>query len=669
VSDYRKPGNRYLATSPANGRLMWGAINMSRPTWPLPVNSYVKILKGMSRCLRSSAGGDMRTGTANVLKGVIFGFLAGLLWLGEAPQARASALCPAAVTQPVVVAPTAGTPGTCTVTTTAPCTFNEVTGLVCPLPGGSACTGTPGAPGMCSVTSAPSNCSFNPAGTAAVCSLPRGSACMGVVLPGPAHVVNRTATGFKLQNGVCTNQGAGLDPSAFSGAALASQALSDLSQTTTQETSRNTINKMSERREAEQQRCAEGFTRVDGECQRIPSPAPEEKKVVEAKPAPEPSHKPKKAKKPKRAAILPEEQLPVAKAARRKKPQPKPRQVTVAPPPAMVCKDGPCAPIPVEPAVRFGTWTQVIGDYEHRDASSPAFVTADTGLLVPLGIGVQSRTGTVGFQAGGDFTTRGVLFPDDGLIVGAMAGFVSSKLTLNTSSLSGNLAIVNNGSGQMNANLLGPVAGLYASYFNNGFSTDLLLKVDVFNLNETFNDNLAFTSGGVLADGTFLPAFNFFASGSGSTSLLAATVFGDLNYRYIINPHFWIEPTVGAQYTNTSYGGGAANLGLEDGALVMVQGGARFGTDFFLGNGIHTTTILTGLAYDDVLVSGGFIPGAGFLGNNILAHADQGQVRGRGVLAFNFDFGQGISSFVQGEVRGGKGLFGAGGKAGVRVQW
>jgi hypothetical protein len=79
---------------------------------------------------------------------------------------------------------------------------------------------------------------------------------------------------------------------------------------------------MSERREAEQQRCAEGFTRVDGECQRIPSPAPEEKKVVEAKPAPEPSHKPKKAKKPKRAAILPEEQLPVAKAARRKKPQP-----------------------------------------------------------------------------------------------------------------------------------------------------------------------------------------------------------------------------------------------------------------------------------------------------------------------------------------------------------
>ena len=35
----------------------------------------------------------------------------------------------------------------------------------------------------------------------------------------------------------------------------------------------------------------------------------------------------------------------------------------------------------------------------------------------------------------------------------------------------------------------------------------------------------------------------------------------------------------------------------------------------------------------------------------------------------NLDFGQGFSSFVQGEVRGGAHLFGTGGKAGVRYQW
>src|ERR1019366_8641376 len=123
------------------------------------------------------------------------------------------------------------------------------------------------------------------------------------------------------------------------------------------------------------------------------------------------------------------------------------------------------------------------------------------------------------------------------------------------------------------------------------------------------------------------------------------------------------------QYTNSSYGSNAANLGLADGNLVMVQGGARFGTTALINNRVLMTTTLTGLAYDDVLVAGGFIPAAAFNGQNLLVQADQGKVRGRGVLAFNFDCGQGVTSFVQGEVRGGSGLFGAGGKAGVRYVW
>ena len=49
--------------------------------------------------------------------------------------------------------------------------------------------------------------------------------------------------------------------------------------------------------------------------------------------------------------------------------------------------------------------------------------------------------------------------------------------------------------------------------------------------------------------------------------------------------------------------------------------------------------------------------------------ADEGLLRGRGILALNFDFGDGMSSFVQGDVYGGAHLFGAGGKAGMRYQW
>jgi Autotransporter beta-domain len=546
----------------------------------------------------------MRTGTSDDLKGVTFSILAGLLWLGAPPQAWASSLCPQFVTQPVV--------------TSAQCFPFE---------------GDP-----------------FPCGTAPACPTPLPD---GVAFCTPGTVVNRTLPGFRLQNGVCTNSGSGgIDPSAFSGAALASQALSALSQTTTQETSRSTVSRIIDRREQEEQRCAEGFSRVDGTCERNPPPVREEVASVESEPGPPPSHKLKKAKTPKAAAIQPPpEPVPAGKIVRR---QP------LAPIPP---------PLPVGPAIRFATWTQVYGDYERRNASAPTFVTPDAGPPVPVDTSVRSRTGTVGFQVGGDFTSRGVLFADDGLIAGAMAGYVTSHLTLNTLSMSTNFAIVGNGSSHTTADLAGPMAGLYATYFNGGFSTDLFLKVDVLRLNETFTDNLAFTSAGFAPNGDFSPAFIVPFSGSGSTNLINATVFGDLNYRFNLYPNFWIEPTVGAQYTNTSYGTNAFQLGLADGTLVMVQGGARFGTNFLLCDWVRTTAILTGLAYDDVLVAGGFIPGAGFAGNNILAHADQGQVRGRGVLAFNFDFGQGISSFVQGEVRGGKGLFGAGGKAGVRYQW
>jgi hypothetical protein len=61
-------------------------------------------------------------------------------------------------------------------------------------------------------------------------------------------------------------------PGAFSGAALASQALSELSETTTQETTRNAVEAITERRAREEQRCAEGFSRIDGTCQPIPKP-------------------------------------------------------------------------------------------------------------------------------------------------------------------------------------------------------------------------------------------------------------------------------------------------------------------------------------------------------------------------------------------------------------
>jgi hypothetical protein len=409
---------------------------------------------------------------------------------------------------------------------------------------------------------------------------------------------------------------------------------------------------------------------VDGVCQPI---APPVREVEAAAPLP-PGPAIKKAKKPKVAAKPREEEhVPAAKVVRRERTEARLRAAVTAPP-AMVCKDQPCAPpppIPIEPAARFGSWGQVFGDYEHRDASGAAFVTTGgTPPIVPVEISVQSRTGTVGFQIGGDFTTRDVLLANDGVIAGAMTGFARSDLSLNTQSLSTNFSIVHNGSGHMDANLTGGMLGLYATYFNGGFSTDFLAKADVFSLGENFTDLLAFpVFKGLPPDCVPVGSHDCVFSKTDPIPVINTTVMDNLNYRFNVYPNFWIEPTVGVQYTHTSYLEKAARLGLADGDLVMVQGGARFGTTTLLDNHVLMTTILTGLAYDDVLVAGGFVPGLAFEGNNILAHADRGQVRGRGILALNFDFGQGISSYVLGEARGGKGLFGAGGKAGVRVVW
>jgi hypothetical protein len=458
-------------------------------------------------------------------------------------------------------------------------------------------------------------------------------------------------TGYVSSNGLCTN-----DASAFSGAALASQALTELSQSTTQETTRTSGNAIVDRREVERQRCSEGFRRVDGRCEPLTPRVTEE--VAAAPPAPVEQRK--KAGKAKPEVV-----------ATRKVQRPAIAAVRAAPPPP--------PPVIVEPEARFGAWTQVIGDYERRSATGAAgisalanaqAVTQPAGILttVPLSTSVSSRSGTVGFQAGADITARGVLVPDDGMIIGAFGGYVTSDLSLSTFSASSNSGLVGSGSSSLSAKLSGGTAGLYATYFDGPFSTDVLLKVDALTLNESFTDTLAFAPG--LADfGSISGPFNTSYTNSGSTSVLSGTVAANLNYRFDLYPNFWIEPTVGAQYTNTSYGANAVALGLADGSLVMVQGGSRFGTSTLIDNKVLMTTTLTGLAYSNVLVSGGFIPGAGFAGNNILARADEGQVRGRGVLAFNFDFGQGVKSFILGEVRGGQGLFGAGGKVGVRLEW
>jgi len=219
----------------------------------------------------------------------------------------------------------------------------------------------------------------------------------------------------------------------------------------------------------------------------------------------------------------------------------------------------------------------------------------------------------------------------------------------------------------LTADVDGPSAGVFATYFNGGFSVDASLKVDFLRLDERFSDLLPFTAN-IIGGALLAPATVPF-SGSGSTDLTNVTVAANLNYRFPVSTAFWIEPTVGVQYVSTNYDGDAAFLGLDDGHVLRIQGGARFGFSVYEAGATRITATLTTLAYSNVEVSGGFIAGAGFGASELLGRADEGKVRGQAIAALNIELGNGLSSFVQADVRGGDDLVGYGGRIGLRYEW
>jgi hypothetical protein len=228
---------------------------------------------------------------------------------------------------------------------------------------------------------------------------------------------------------------------------------------------------------------------------------------------------------------------------------------------------------------------------------------------------------------------------------------------------------VGNGQSTLDAHLAGASAGAYITYFNDRFSSDLTFRADFLSLSESFNEILAFTVNVDPTTQTKAPGTGVLSpfAGGGSTRLNNYTTNGNLNYRLPISTISWIEPTIGFQYTQSDYDASAAALGLTNGHLVKLQGGARYGVEYYWGPAKLTAT-LTGLAYEDVSITGGFIQNVAF-GTNGLIINDQGLLRGQGILALNLAYANGVSLFAQGDVRGGKDLFGGGGKGGFRVMW
>ena len=439
-----------------------------------------------------------------------------------------------------------------------------------------------------------------------------------------------TQNNFALVSGLCTNGATG----AVSAAALSSQALGDIQQSVTQQTTTATLDAISARRKEETERCPEGFERSNDPertCRRIAVAAPI------SSPRPSPSR-------------------PAPRVASR------PVAMPVKAPPA----------IAIDPGYRFGVWAHGFGDYERRTASTST-VLAGAGFIAPpavaigtviqpMAIDLTQTATTWGVIGGGDVTFRSLFAGNDGLIVGLLAGYVSTDISLSgatrpTAPLTSPPVGTGTSSGKIR--VTGPSVGGYYTYFNGPFSTDTTLKADFLSISESFTEVLAFNA--AFGSGVI--------TGAGSANVTNFVAASNYQYRFPLSASVWVEPTFGYRYTNSHYDAGAAALGLEDGYDWRVQGGARVGFESFW-NTVHVTTTITGLAYSDVKIVGGPITsGAGGAFAGTVLPSDQGKVRGEGIFLANFDYGRGFSTFAQAEVRGGSGLIGGGGRIGARLDF
>ena len=269
-------------------------------------------------------------------------------------------------------------------------------------------------------------------------------------------------------------------------------------------------------------------------------------------------------------------------------------------------------PKPPQPS-GWAVWGQAFGDYETRSGTF-------------AGVGIGRNTSTGGFILGLDKTVTNLTSASDALVVGILAnGFDSNTIN----------------AGGSTARVTGPSVGAYATYVNGGFSTDLTFKVDFLSVDSE--------------------------AGGASTQIGLTNYTTDFNLNKKIEiggGRWWIEPTVGVSDTSTQWNSAGLATGLTNGNDVRVRGGARFGWSGSWNNVPVEYTVGT-YAYDDVSITGGTVASA----IAPLVPTDQGLVFGQVVSKASFDWGKGLSSYVEAELRGSTNIFGVAGRAGVRYQW
>ncbi len=297
--------------------------------------------------------------------------------------------------------------------------------------------------------------------------------------------------------------------------------------------------------------------------------------------------------------------------------------------PAMV------APAPVGP--RPAIWVQAYGDFERRDQTQVVSFAQRTQIL---DISSTSRTG--GVVGGIDILLPGVLGAD-GLLLGLTGGYADTTVKTRASQTEQKLSV-------------GSV-GIYGAWILGNFALGFNAKTDFVNMRQTYTD--------FLDSPPFPPVFGGFSVDGHNYS-----IGGTASYRFDLGASGWyIEPTVGLDYTRSTYKDGQ-RFGLANGSTLRGRAGAIVGTTILLSDTLALQPTFGLFAFSNLSVQsdGGSL--VTFDVNSLLpAKTDEGKVYGEVQAGFNLIGTGGLSFNARGEYRFGEDLRGGAIRAGFRYQF
>jgi len=272
-------------------------------------------------------------------------------------------------------------------------------------------------------------------------------------------------------------------------------------------------------------------------------------------------------------------------------------------------------------------WIKGYGDYEQR-AGQASFSFAGSDFTSNLGY----RQATGGVMGGIDAVWSGLTTASDGLVLGLLGGYTTSRVDLRDSPTTQVFS--------------GPSAGVYGTYLTGNWFFDLLLKVDLLSLEIS------------------IPGVSQSAN---PTNYNAATNIG---YRFDLANRYYIEPTAGLEYVRTNFDHATAltatTVALNDGDALRARAGARVGTEWTTGN-VRIEPSLLGQVYEIAAATNNALL---INGTSISMPSDVGRARGEVQGLVNvLDLQTGLSGFARVDTRFGEGLWSVGGKAGMRYQW